>query len=112
MCLQSDGFDAMDALQKMPVHVTNLTHDVGEIALSADTKIPSTTQYHAQIKQFDESAAISDTLISDLNKNKDASFLALNIALILVLLLVVIIMIAVMCQKEYKNIEILLSQLY
>ena len=55
---------------------------------------------------------ISEKLVSELNKNKDASYLVLNVALILVLLLFMIVLIIVMCQREYKNIEILLSQLY
>ena len=40
------------------------------------------------------------------------SFLTLNIALILLLLLCMVVLVVTVCLKEYKNLEILLSQLY
>lgn len=48
-------------------------------------------------------------MLKELNENKDASFLVLNIALILIFLLFTIVLAVVMCWKEYKNLNILLS---
>lgn len=42
MCLQSKGYEVIDAVQKMTVPVVNLTYDESETGQSVQYQVPST----------------------------------------------------------------------